>query len=110
MESWGSLDEFIKQFNQRTAAIQGSGWGWLIYNKRKNSLGYVTTTNQDMLNDVSPYIVPIINIDIWEHAYYLDYKNSRPGYLDKMWTIINWRKAEERLVAAQMEAANERKV
>ena len=44
--------------------------------------------------------MPILNIDIWEHAYYLDYKNARPQYLDKMWKIINWKKAEERLVAA----------
>jgi len=49
--------------------------------------------------------VPIINVDIWEHAYYLDYKNARPQYLSKMWKIINWRKAEERLVAAQLETA-----
>lgn len=48
-------------------------------------------------------------MDIWEHAYYLDYKNSRPAYLEKMWTIVNWRKAEERLIAAQIESAQEKK-
>lgn len=53
-------------------------------------------------------MVPIVNIDIWEHAYYLDYKNSRPQYLEQMWKIVNWKKAEERLVAAQMEARAER--
>jgi len=58
---------------------------------------------------LSPYLVPIINMDIWEHAYYLDYKNSRPAYLEKMWTIVNWRKAEERLIAAQIESAQEKK-
>jgi len=88
--SWGTLDEFIRVFSQRTAAIQGSGWGWLVYNKRKESLSFRATANQDLITDVSPYLVPIINIDIWEHAYYLDYKNSRPGYLEKMWTIIDW--------------------
>jgi len=56
---------------------------------------------------VTPYSVPIINVDIWEHAYYLDYKNSRPNYLAKIWTIIDWRKAEERLLAAQLEAEAE---
>ena len=110
VESWGSVEAFIKQFNQRTAAIQGSGWGWLVFNKRKSSLSFVTTANQDQYSDVSPYIVPIINIDIWEHAYYLDYKNGRPQYLDKMWTIINWQKAEERLVAAMLEAEREKQV
>jgi Fe-Mn family superoxide dismutase len=107
VEGWGSVDEFIKVFNQRTAAIQGSGWGWLVYNKRKESLSYRTTANQDYITDVSPYLVPIINVDIWEHAYYMDYRNSRPSYLNKIWTIINWQKAEERLVQAKLEAEQE---
>ncbi len=108
VEGWGSHDEFIRVFNQRTAAIQGSGWGWLVYNKRKDSLSFRATANQDLITDVSPYLVPIINMDIWEHAYYLDYKNARPQYLDKMWKIIDWRKAEERLVAAKLESAAEK--
>ena len=62
-----------------------------------------------MITDISPYLVPIVNIDIWEHAYYLDYKNGRPQYLSKMWQIIDWQKAEERLVAAQLESAAEKK-
>lgn len=103
--SWGSHEEFVKVFNQRTAAIQGSGWGWLAYNVTKDSLEFRATVNQDLITDLSPNLRPIINIDIWEHAYYLDYKNSRPQYLDKMWKIINWNKAEERLVAAQAERA-----
>ena len=109
IEGWGSHDEFLKVFNQRTAAIQGSGWGWLVYNKRKDSLSYRTTANQDMITEVSPYLVPIINIDIWEHAYYLDYKNARPQYLNNIWKIINWKVAEERLIAAQLESAAEKK-
>ena len=104
IEGWGSLDEFIKVFNERTAAIQGSGWGWLVYHKGLKELQFRATFNQDLISDVSPNFVPIINIDIWEHAYYLDYKNSRPQYLTKMWKIINWQKAEERLVAAQVES------
>ena len=101
VEGWGTLENFVTMFNARTASIQGSGWGWLVYNKQKDALSFRATANQDLITDVSPYLVPIINIDIWEHAYYLDYKNSRPMYLDKMWKIINWKKAEERLIAAQ---------
>lgn len=71
----------------------------------KGSLEFRATVNQDLITDLSPNLRPIINIDIWEHAYYLDYKNSRPQYLDKMWKIINWSKAEERLVEAQTERA-----
>lgn len=95
-------------FNMRTASIQGSGWGWLIYNKRTDCLDYRATANQDLITDASPHIVPILNVDIWEHAYYLDYKNARPAYLTNMWKIMNWRKAEERLVAAQLERQAER--
>ena len=53
--------------------------------------------------------MPILNIDIWEHAYYLDYKNARPQYLNNIWKIINWKVAEERLIAAQLESAAEKK-
>ena len=107
IEGWGSIDNFISVFNSRTAAIQGSGWGWLVYNKRKDALSYRTAANQDPITDVSPYVVPIIGIDVWEHAYYLDYRNARPQYLQKIWKIINWQKAEERLIAAQLESKAE---
>ena len=108
VEGWGTIDEFIKMFNTRTAAIQGSGWGWLVYNKRKDALSYRTAPNQDPITDVSPYVVPIIGVDVWEHAYYIDYKNARPKYLENIWKIINWQKAEERLIAAQAESAAEK--
>ena len=49
----------------------------------------------------SPALVPLINCDVWEHAYYIDYRNARPKYLENFWKLVNWRKAEERLVAAQ---------
>ena len=70
-----SMDEFIHTFNKNTANIQGSGWGWLCYNVKKGMLSYRKTLNQDMIVDVSPELRPLLNIDIWEHAYYLDYKN-----------------------------------
>lgn len=91
-ENFGGIDEFIEHFNARTATIQGSGWGWLCYNTKQKGLKYRTTLNQDLITDTSINNVPILNMDIWEHAYYLDYKNARPSYLNKMWTIINWDK------------------
>jgi len=75
LEGWGSFEEFNRIFNTRTAAILGSGWGWLVYNKRREELDFVTTANHDMISEISPNLVPIINMDIWEHAYYMDYKN-----------------------------------
>jgi len=79
-----------------------------VYNKRKDALGYRTAANQDPISDISPYVVPIIGIDVWEHAYYLDYRNARPQYLANIWKIINWQKAEERLIAAQLESKAEK--
>ena len=90
VDGWDSIDNFINVFNTRTAAIQGSGWGWLIYNKQKGSLSFRTTTNQTHITDISSSAVPIINVDIWEHAYYIDYRNARPKYLKNLWRIINW--------------------
>ena len=106
--SWGSIDEFKKTFNQRTANIQGSGWGWLVYNKRTDVLSYREAYNQDPVTGISPYLVPIIGIDVWEHAYYLDYQNARPKYLANIWKIINWQVAEQRLITAMAESAAEK--
>lgn len=101
---WGSIDNFIKVFNKQTAVVQGSGWGWLLYNKGSGLLEYRQTQNQDTPADIGQDLVPLLTIDVWEHAYYLDYKNMRPTYLQDMWKIINWQKVEERLAAAKKEA------
>ncbi|ORX98650.1 manganese and iron superoxide dismutase [Basidiobolus meristosporus CBS 931.73] len=89
---FGSLEQFIKQFNTQTTAVQGSGWGWLGYNKAKKSLQIQTTANQDVLTD----LVPLLGVDVWEHAYYLQYKNARPDYLTEIWKIVNWNNVTER--------------
>ncbi len=99
--TWGSIDKFMTAFNAQTAAIQGSGWGWLCYNKSTKNLEFRWTANQDQVSDLDPNLVPIMTIDIWEHAYYLDYQNVRPNYLKEMWKIVNWKKMAERLDAAR---------
>jgi len=81
--------------NAKTAAIQGSGWGWCGYNEQTGKLEIVTTPNQDPLLSH----VPIIGIDIWEHAFYLQYKNVKPDYLNAIWNVINFKEAESRYVA-----------
>ncbi|EIM79240.1 manganese and iron superoxide dismutase [Stereum hirsutum FP-91666 SS1] len=93
---FGSVEEFKKKFNAATAAIQGSGWGWLGLNPTTKKLEIVTTANQDPL--ISH--VPIIGVDIWEHAFYLQYKNVKPDYLNAIWNVINFKEAEKRLVEA----------
>ncbi|TFY68943.1 hypothetical protein EVG20_g3350 [Dentipellis fragilis] len=94
---FGSVEDFKKKFNASTAAIQGSGWGWLGYNSFSKKLEIVTTANQDPLLSH----VPIIGVDIWEHAFYLQYKNVKPDYLNAIWNVINFKEAEARLAEAQ---------
>ena len=72
--------------------VFGSGWTWLVSNDSGN-LSIITTANQD--NPITLNLKPIIGIDLWEHAYYLSYKNDRASYIDKWFNIINWNKAEE---------------
>jgi len=93
---FGSVDAFKTKFNGTTAAIQGSGWGWLGYNATTGKLEIVTTANQDPL--ISH--VPILGVDIWEHAFYLQYYNVKPDYLTAIWNVINFKEAEKRLLEA----------
>jgi len=94
--TFGSFDTFKKTFNTKTAAVQGSGWGWLGYNAATKKLEIVTTANQDPLISHTP----IIGIDIWEHAFYLQYKNVKPDYLNAIWNVINFEEAERRFLDA----------
>mmetsp|Transcript_8302 Transcript_8302/g.9409 ORF Transcript_8302/g.9409 Transcript_8302/m.9409 type:complete len:151 (-) Transcript_8302:14-466(-) len=94
-KAWGSVDKLIVDFNAKTAGIQGSGWGWLVWNSQVKGLEYVSTKDQDLVTE-KPGVVPLLNIDVWEHAYYLDYKNARPNYLSEIWKVVNWAKVEER--------------
>lgn len=93
-QNFGSLQNFIDQFSTKTVAIQGSGWGWLGYNKTRNQLEIITCENQDPLSTKG--LVPLLGVDVWEHAYYLQYKNLRPDYVKAIWKIINWKNVAER--------------
>lgn len=95
---YGSLDKFIEQFSNRTVAIQGSGWGWLGFCKMKKQLEIVTCDNQDPLSTKG--LIPLLGIDVWEHAYYLQYKNVRADYVKAIWSIINWKNVAERYANA----------
>lgn len=97
-KKWGSLDQFIDEFSKKAIAIQGSGWAWLGFHKEKKCLRILTCTNQDPLSMLG--YVPLLGIDVWEHAYYLQYKNVRAEYVKAIWQIINWQNVEERYLAA----------
>ncbi|KAJ7853514.1 manganese superoxide dismutase [Mycena olivaceomarginata] len=91
---FGSLDALKKEFNAATLGIQGSGWGWLGLNLATKRLEVSTTPNQDPLLN----LVPLIGVDIWEHAFYLQYLNVKPDYLNAIWNVINFEEAEKRLL------------
>jgi superoxide dismutase, Fe-Mn family len=94
--AFGSFDSFKETFNQNGVTRFGSGWTWLVWNG--SALEAYSTPNQD-----SPILqghVPVLGNDVWEHAYYLNYRNRRPEYLEAWWNVVNWD-----AVAAKLEAA-----
>lgn len=95
---FGSLAKFIETLSAKAVAIQGSGWGWLGVNKGNGRLEIATCENQDPL--VIKGLVPILGIDVWEHAYYLQYKNVRADYVKAIWGVINWKNVAERYAQA----------
>ncbi|XP_031372916.1 superoxide dismutase [Mn], mitochondrial-like isoform X1 [Punica granatum] len=92
---FGSLEALAQKMSAEGAALQGSGWVWLGVDKELKKLVVETTANQDPLVTKGPSLVPLIGIDVWEHAYYLQYKNVRPDYLKNIWKVINWKYASE---------------
>ncbi|KAJ1623884.1 superoxide dismutase [Mn], mitochondrial [Pavlovales sp. CCMP2436] len=88
---WGSLDAFKTAFSAQCVAVQGSGWGWLGYNKAEGALKIDTTANQDPLSTLG--LVPLLGVDVWEHAYYMQYKNVRLDDLKSIWSVVQRRGA-----------------
>ncbi|KAF9261471.1 manganese superoxide dismutase [Marasmius fiardii PR-910] len=99
-EAFGGIDNLKKEFNTATAAIQGSGWGWVGLNMKTNRLEITSTSNQDILLTH----IPIIGVDVWEHAFYLQYKNVKADYLNAIWNVINFDEAENRFNEATKKA------
>lgn len=98
-QTFGSLENFIEKLSALAVAIQGSGWGWLGWDKVKNSLVLATCTNQDPLSTQG--FVPLLGIDVWEHAYYLQYQNVRADYVKNIWKVVNWQNVQERFLKAK---------
>eukprot|EP00550_Attheya_septentrionalis_P008971 CAMPEP_0198281102 /NCGR_PEP_ID=MMETSP1449-20131203/1097_1 /TAXON_ID=420275 /ORGANISM="Attheya septentrionalis, Strain CCMP2084" /LENGTH=236 /DNA_ID=CAMNT_0043976737 /DNA_START=24 /DNA_END=734 /DNA_ORIENTATION=+ len=96
----GDVDALKAKMSASTIAVQGSGWGWLGYNKSTGLLEVATCANQDPLAATTG-LVPLLGIDVWEHAYYVDYRNVRPNYVNAIWDIVNWDTVEKRLIEAQ---------
>ena len=97
--AFGDMESFQQRMSAQTIAVQGSGWGWLAYNKETCMVEIATCPNQDPLQATTG-MIPLMGIDVWEHAYYVDYKNVRPDYVKSIWSVINWDAVEKRLVEA----------
>lgn len=98
-KEFGSVESFIEKFTALTVAVQGSGWGWLGWNPISKRLVLAACSNQDPLSTQG--LVPLLGIDVWEHAYYLQYKNVRADYVKNIWKIVNWKNVEQRFKEAQ---------
>ena len=93
----GGFDAFKEAFANAGATRFGSGWAWLIV-KEDGKLAVTSTPNQDsplMKGVVETVGTPVIGLDVWEHAYYLNYQNRRPDYINAFWNVVNWKAAEE---------------
>lgn len=91
-EAFGSFDEFKAVFTQAATTRFGSGWAWLVVNEN-GKLEVLSTANQD--TPISQGKAPILALDVWEHAYYLKYRNVRPDYIKAFFDVINWEKVAE---------------
>lgn len=93
-KTFQSFDKFVETFSAKTVAIQGSGWGWLGFNQANSRLELAVCDNQDPC--ITKGLIPLLGIDVWEHSYYLQYKNVRADYVKAIWKIINWKNVAER--------------
>jgi len=98
-QSFGDIEAMKKDLSAATIAVQGSGWGWLGYNPKTARIECATCANQNPLQATTG-LIPLLGIDVWEHAYYVDYRNVRPDYVNAIWSVINWSTVEKRLVDA----------
>jgi len=89
-QAFGSFEEFKTQFAQAAATRFGSGWAWLVIHD--NNLVVTSTPNQDnpMMDIAEVKGTPILGLDVWEHAYYLNYQNRRPDYISAFWNVVDW--------------------
>jgi Fe-Mn family superoxide dismutase len=102
-EFFGGFDKFQAHFTAAALGVQGSGWAALVY----DSIGQRPLIVQfhDQQQDFPVGVVPLLLLDVWEHAYYLDYQNVRADYVKAFWNIVNWANVEQRLAAAQKQTA-----
>lgn len=92
-KSFGSLAQFREKFTAAATGLFGSGWAWLVRNADKSLAIEGTSNAQTPLRDGK---MPLLTCDVWEHAYYIDYRNARPAYVDAFWKLVDWKAVERR--------------
>ena len=91
--TWGSFEAFQAEFNKAAAGQFGSGWAWLV--KSADGSLKITTTGNAGCPLTESGVTPLLTCDVWEHAYYIDHRNSRPNYLAAFWKLVNWQFASQ---------------
>ncbi len=98
-KTFGSIDGFMEQFKKAALGQFGSGWAWLVVNpKNGNALEIASTSNQE--SPISEGKIPVLAIDVWEHAYYLKYQNKRDEYINGFFSVINWEQVNKNFLEA----------
>lgn len=92
-DTWGSREKFLEEFIAKGVGNFGSGWTWLVKDKA-GKLSIVNTSNAE--TPITKDLIPLLVADVWEHAYYIDYRNARKGHLDALPKVLNWKFASER--------------
>jgi len=101
-DKFGSFDAFKEEFNKAAATRFGSGWAWLSVDGSGGLQVSSTPTQDNPLMDVADVKgTPILGLDVWEHAYYLNYQNRRPDYISAFWSIVNWDEVSKKFAAAK---------
>ncbi|SIS21411.1 superoxide dismutase [Williamsia sterculiae] len=102
-DQFGSFDAFQKHFTAAATTLQGSGWAVLAYDTIGQNLLIFQLTDQS--GNIPATIIPVVLLDMWEHAFYLDYQNVKPDYVKAWWNVVNWADAAERFAKAQSQGA-----
>lgn len=93
-QDFGSYDKFKKHFSEAADKVEGVGWALLVWSPRAHRLEILQTEKQQLFTQWDT--IPLLGLDVWEHAYYLQYKNDRKDYIEKWWNLVNWKDVEKR--------------